>query len=112
MAATTDYGTDTHGAGVTWWGVAAYLRFHVLPWLATALRGEHLDDGEGFLTGTRQRIAGATWTLEAHDHVGDVAVHAWLEYRRDQSDARVFGGASSGPLLHQDSWTLAMSASF
>lgn len=109
VAATTDFGTDSHGGGVTWWGASAYLRLHVLPWLATALRGEHLDDGDGFLTGTRQRMAGATWTLEAHDDVGDVAVRAWIEYRRDQSDEHVFGGA---PSLHQDTWTLALSASF
>lgn len=107
LAATTDWGTDTQGRGATWWGASGYLRVHVTPWLAAAMRGEHLDDGDGFLTGTRQRVAGATWTLEAHDHVGDVAVHAWIEYRRDQSDERVFG-----PALHQDSWTLAMSASF
>lgn len=111
LAATADYGTDTHGGGVTWWGVSGYVRCHVLPWLAVALRGEHLDDGDGFLTGTRQRIAGVTGTLEAHDHVGDVAVRAWIEYRRDQSDERVFGDASRR-LLHQDSWTLALSAAF
>jgi hypothetical protein len=112
LAATVDYGLDLRGKGSSWWGAGAYARFAILPWLAAVVRGEHYGDPQGFTTGTEQRLAEATFTLEASTMVGPVRVTTRLEYRRDQSDEPVFGGGAVRTLTHQDSSTLALIAAF
>jgi hypothetical protein len=107
FAVTGDYGHDAAHGGVAWSGIGGYLRGQMLPWLAAAVRGEHLADGEGFTTGTPQRLAELTMTLEARIHAGSVMPIARLEYRRDQSDQPVF---DPGRLTHQDTLSLALLA--
>jgi hypothetical protein len=107
LAATGDYGRDAAGGGSAWYGVGGFLRYQVVPWLAGAIRGEHFADRDGFTTGTKQRIAEATTTVEARYDSSAVAVVGRLEYRRDQSDTRVFGSH-----LHQDTVTLGVVTAF
>jgi hypothetical protein len=108
FASTTDYGHDQAGGGVDWWGVGGYARYLLMDWLAAAVRGEYYDDVQGFTSGTKQHIEEITTTLEARDHVGPLTVIGRLEYRRDQSDARVFVTGTPELSLHQD--TLSLSA--
>jgi hypothetical protein len=90
LACTADYGHDAARGGVAWWGAGGYVRFRPRDWFAWTVRGEHYDDSNGFTTGTRQRLAELTSTLELRDDLGPVALIGRVEYRRDQSDARVF----------------------
>jgi Putative beta-barrel porin-2, OmpL-like. bbp2 len=90
FAWTGDYGHDATCGGVAWWGAGGYLRYRPREWVAWTVRGEHYDDSNGFTTGTRQRLAELTSTFELRDNVGPLAVIGRVEYRRDQSDARVF----------------------
>jgi hypothetical protein len=112
VAATLDYGTDARGGGVSWWGVAGYLRYWLTPWLAAAVRGEHLADTDGFLTGTAQRMAGLTGTLQIKHTVGPFQLLGWLEYRRDAADVPVFPAHAAQLVLHQDTLTVACAAAF
>jgi hypothetical protein len=108
LAATADYGHDAAQGGVSWSGVGGYLRCQVLSWLAGAVRGEELTDRDGFATGVKQRVVEATTTLEGRHQLGPTLLIARLEYRRDQSDTRVFVPR----LTHQDTLTLGVMASF
>jgi hypothetical protein len=112
VAATLDYGRDASGGGVSWWGVAGYLRYRFTPWLALAVRGEHLADTGGFLTGTAQRMAGLTGTLQVNHTVGPFQLVGWLEYRRDDADVPVFPSHAGQLVLHQDTLTVACAAAF
>jgi len=112
VAATVDYGTDARGGGVSWWGVSGYLRYRLTPWLAMAIRGEHLADTDGYLTGTAQRMAGLTGTLQVRRTVGPFQLFGWLEYQRDGSDVPVFPSHAAQPVLHQDTLTVAVAAAF
>lgn len=112
LAASVDYGTDASRGGVSWWGLSGALRYRVTPWLAVAVRGEHLSDSDGFLTGTVQQLAGLTGTLQVKRRVGPFEVLGWLEYRRDRSDTPVFPSHATQPVLHQDTLTLAGAAAF
>ncbi len=82
LACTADYGHDAANSGVSWWGIGGYVRYRLVDWLAGAVRGEHYEDPNGFMTGTKQRLAELTATLEARDRVGPVALIGRLEYRR------------------------------
>jgi Putative beta-barrel porin-2, OmpL-like. bbp2 len=112
FALAVDYGTDRANGGVTWWGVAGFARFQALPWLAAALRGEYLADPEGFITGTRQKLAEATATLELRTTRGRVQLIARGEYRHDQSNALVFTSSAPAIRSSQDTLTLALLAAF
>jgi hypothetical protein len=112
MAATLDYGIDTRGGGVSWWGVAGFLRYRFTSWLALAARGEYLADPDGFLTGVRQRLAGTTTTLQVKDDEDLLHLYGWLEYRRDQSDMPVFPSHSAQLVSHQDTLTVAAGVAF
>jgi hypothetical protein len=112
VAATLDYGHDASSGGVSWWGIAGYLRYRITPWLALAVRGEHLADTNGFLTGTSQQMAGLTGTLRVEHRVGRFDLLGWLEYRRDGSDVPVFPTHAVRVGLHQDTLTVAFGASF
>ena len=108
FACTADYGHDAAGGGVHWWGVGGYVQVHVTDWLAGAVRGEHYEDPDGFTSGAKQRLAEITTTLEARDRVGPLTVIGRLEYRHDQSDARVFETSGPQGSLQQD--TVSVSA--
>lgn len=107
-----DYGNDLAAGGVNWWGIAGYARVQARSWLAAALRGEYLDDPDGFITGTRQQLAEATVTLEAEHQAGRARLLARLEYRHDQSSRRPFEGAQPDTRSAQDTITLALAATF
>ena len=108
LAWTGDCGHDAAGGGVSWWGVGGYLRVGVLDWLAGTLRAEHYDDGAGFTTGTSQRLAEVTATVEIRALAGVTRWIGRLEYRRDQSDTAFFAAGSQGLSTHQD--TVGVSA--
>jgi hypothetical protein len=83
-----DHGTDTvAGTDVTWKGIAAYLRLQATPSWAISPRVEWLDDTDGFMTGTSQKVKEVTLTSE---HKIDGGLLARLEYRRDFSDTEFF----------------------
>ncbi|HEY8088595.1 MAG TPA: outer membrane beta-barrel protein, partial [Polyangiaceae bacterium] len=106
LAGTADAGHDASGAD--WWGVGGYVRWGVLPWMAAIVRAEHLDDGDGFISGTRQRLDEATITLENRHEVRGIELLTRIEYRRDQSDVAVFGGGGAAPIPHQDTLTWSL----
>lgn len=112
LAATFDYGRDASHGGVSWWGVSGYMRYRFAPWIALGVRGEHLADTDGFLTGTAQRMAGLTGTLRLDHRVGPLDVIGWVEYRRDGSDVPVFLSRAGPLVLHQDTLTIAFGATF
>ena len=112
FALTADYGHDAAEGGVLWWGLGGYIRGRALPWLAGTLRGEHFADPNGFTSGTKQRLVEATGTIEVSGKVGDVALLGRLEYRRDRSDVRVFGGLDSARLTRQETLGVGLVASF
>jgi hypothetical protein len=121
FAATADYGADGSASGVSWWGVAGYVRCGLLPWLASVVRGEHFADPDGFMTGTRQTMAEGTVTLEATARVGAVDLIGRLELRSDRSDEPVFrastdgrgeGGLGGRAVTRQDTSTLGVMAVF
>lgn len=88
VMANYDYGKDSiAGAGVSWQGLAGYLKVQATPWLAVVPRVEWFDDPDGFMTGTSQSMKDATITGEFKLLDGLL----WrVEYRRDLSDAAVF----------------------
>jgi hypothetical protein len=112
FALTADYGRDAAGGGVWWGGIGGYVRVRALPWLAATLRGERFADPGGFTTGTRQRVAEITGTIELRVEVSRVTLMSRLEYRRDQSDALVFEAAGPSRRSHQDSIGLGLIAVF
>jgi hypothetical protein len=107
LAVTTDYGHDEANDGVWWWGAGGYARYELAPWLAASVRAEELVDPDGFLTGTRQRVAEVTATMEVKEQFSRASVVTRLEYRRDQSDARVFETATAHA-TNQDTVTLGV----
>jgi hypothetical protein len=107
LAYTVDYGRDAASGGVSWWGIGGYLRVEMSSWLATSLRAEHYADDDGFTTGTAQRLAEGTATIEGRVAVGPTTWIGRIEYRRDQSDARVFEASGPKPLTHQDTLGVA-----
>jgi putative OmpL-like beta-barrel porin-2 len=83
-----DYGKDSvAGTGVSWQGVAGYLKVQATPWFAVIPRFEVFDDPDGFMTGTSHTIKDVTATGEFKLIEG---LLARAEFRRDMSDAAVF----------------------
>jgi len=112
VASTVDYGRDAASGGVSWWGIGAYARVQVVPWLAGSLRGEHYDDSDGFTSGAKQRLEEVTATVELR---GEVHATKWvgrLEYRRDQSDEPSFAVGMAGRGTHQDTLGVSLLAAF
>lgn len=97
LMANYDYGKDSlAGTGVSWQGLAGYLKVQATPWLAVIPRVEWFDDPDGFMTGTRHSMKDATLTGEFKLVNG---LLARVEYRRDWSDVDVFlkdSGAAVG----------------
>ncbi len=108
LAFTSDYGHDEANGGVWWWGAGGYARYQILPAFAAAVRAEDLVDPDGFITGTRQRVAEVTATLDVRKEISRATLITRLEYRRDQSDARVFETATPLHATNQDTLTLAL----
>jgi hypothetical protein len=88
VMANYDYGKDSvAGSGVSWQGVAGYLKVQATPWFAVVPRVEWFDDPDGFMTGTGQTMKDATLTGEFKLMNG---LLSRVEYRRDLSDSAVF----------------------
>lgn len=112
LSVTADYGRDAAFHGVSWSGLGGYVHWRPRSWLAGTLRGEHYADPDGFTTGTPQRLAELTATIEVRRVVSDVTLIGRVEYRRDQSDARVFEASSPARATHQDTLGLEVMALF
>jgi opacity protein-like surface antigen len=99
LMANFDYGRDTlAGTPVTWSGLAAYARLQATKRWAISPRFEWLDDTDGFMTGTPQKLRELTLTSD-HRIAGDLV--ARVEYRYDYSDQPFF--AKSGTTVKQKS---------
>jgi hypothetical protein len=112
FAVSVDYGRDAADGGVWWGGLAGYIHCRVRPWLAGTLRAERFADPDGFVTGTKQRVAEVTGTIEVSRRVSDVTLTSRFEYRRDQSDARPFEAAGGARRAHQDTLALGLMLTF
>jgi hypothetical protein len=112
FAGSFDYGLDRGAGGVDWWGVAAYAHADAWPWLGGSLRGEYLADASGFVTGTAQRVAEGTATIEVRQKLSRARAVGRLEYRHDRSSAHPFDGALPASRDAQDTITVAGMASF
>lgn len=100
-----DYARDAvAGEGVSWQGVALYLRDQVTPQFAVAPRFEVFADSDGFTTGTAQHLKEFTLTAELKQAQG-LLLRA--EYRRDWSDAAYFVRADR-PVRNQQTFTVAL----
>lgn len=103
------YGADeVAGSGVSWQGLALYLKAQVNDVFAIAPRFEVYDDKDGFITAAQQALKEFTLTGE-FKHPGGLLFR--VEYRRDWSDADFFIKNGS-PTDHQDSFALAWVYSF
>jgi hypothetical protein len=112
FACTTDYGRDAANGGVSWWGIGGYTRVEILDGLAGSLRAEHYVDEDGFTSGTKQRLAEVTATLEFRGTVNFVRWIARLEARRDQSDVAFFTTGGGSPSTRQDTLGASVLAAF
>lgn len=105
-----DYGKDSMGgAGVSWQGVAGYLKVQATPRLALIPRFEVFDDADGFMTGTSQTMTDATIT-------GEVKLIenllARVEFRRDMSDTAVFAKDTGEVVKSQNTFGLGILYSY
>src|SRR5262245_7414434 len=93
LMANYDYGRDTlAGAPVTWTGLAAYARLQATKRWAISPRFEWLDDTDGCMTGTSQKLRELTVTSD-HKIAGEL--QARVEYRYDFSDQAFFATSGS-----------------
>ncbi len=110
LMANYDYGRDTSGEiGVRWQGIAGYLTYQPIKWLAVTPRVEYYDDAQGFMTGVTQRLKEATVTVElkSADNL------LWrVEYRRDFSNQAVFKNDVNTFERNQQSIAVGMLYSF
>lgn len=110
VMANYDYGKDSvAGAGVSWQGLAGYLKIQATPWLAVVPRVEWFDDTDGFMTGTSQSIKDATITGEVRLMNGLL----WrVEYRRDWSDSAVFSKKTGAAVDSQNTFGMGFLYSY
>jgi len=106
LMANYDYGTDTVlGTDVKWQGVALYARLQAAPAWALTPRFEWLDDADGFMTGTGQKVK--EFTITSEQKIGGKLLTR-LEYRRDFSDQPFFTSKTGSPKKSQDNITLGL----
>jgi Putative beta-barrel porin-2, OmpL-like. bbp2 len=114
-----DYGEEHDaigpGAKATWWGASLWATYDVSPVLTVALRGDYVDDKNGFRTSgvlgypanSRNKFGSGTLTLN---------IKRWPsalirpELRYDRSNLAPFQDSDGG--LHQDQFTVALGASY
>jgi len=93
VALNYDYGHDaaltsvTGASGVTWQGIAAYLKYQSNDWFAISPRYEYTKDKDGFMTGVSQNVQEFTFTAE-FKHKDGVVMR--LEYRGDFASTPYF----------------------
>jgi len=110
VMANYDYGKDSlAGTGVSWQGLAGYLKVQATPWLAVSPRIEWFDDPDGFMTGTGQTLKDATLTGEVKLLEG---LFWRVEYRRDWSDAAVFTQKSGAAIDAQNTFGMGFLYSY
>lgn len=106
VAVNYDWGQQEQvaGADLTWDGVAAYLNYAINGRWRVCLRGEYLDDKDGFITGTAQKLKEGTLTV-GYAPLKNFELR--LETRYDTSDQSTFlkslhGGAQGEDLQYSD----------
>jgi len=105
-----DYGKDSlAGTGVSWQGLAGYLKVQATPWLAVIPRVEWFEDKDGFMTGTSHSMKDATITGEFRLMNGFLAR---VEYRRDWSDVDVFTKDTGTSVSSQNTFGLGFLYSY
>ncbi|MBI2688098.1 MAG: porin [Acidobacteria bacterium] len=107
-----DYGREGKvGKGdAEWVAIAFSSRFQTTEKTALAIRYEHYNDKEGFITGQAQGLNSFTVTGEYKWLEG---LLSRLEYRRDWSNKPFYGhGNEPGSFKHQDTITLGVVAFF
>jgi len=110
LMANYDYGRDTiAGTRVSWQGIAAYARIQATSAWTLSPRVEWLDDGDAFMTGTRQKLKEFTLTSE---HKIDGGLLARLEFRRDVSDEPFFLEDGGGTVKGQNTFTVGLVYAF
>jgi hypothetical protein len=77
----------TGASGVTWQGIAAYLKYQSNDWFAISPRYEYTKDKDGFMTGVSQNVQEFTFTAE-FKHKDGVVMR--LEYRGDFASTPYF----------------------
>ncbi len=110
LAATVDAAVQERPgqAQATWWAAGLNARYQVMQPFAVAARAEVFDDRDGAISGTAQRLAGGTVTLELRPM--DPLVFK-LEGRHDVSTADVFSTstlAADGTPVRTTSQTLLL----
>lgn len=106
LMANFDYGKQ---GDAQWLGVAGYLRFQASEKIALIPRVEWLDDSDGFMTGTSQKLKEVTLTLE--DKIAG-GLLARVEFRRDFSDVAVFTDSDGGDSKGQSGVTVGLVYAF
>lgn len=97
LTAAGAYGRDrVGGETVAWHGVQAVVQADPLAALGFALRGEFLNDPDGFRTGAVQELKGLTATAEFRPAE---SLKLRLEYRHDWSTRAAFSGHSAQDTL-------------
>src|SRR5262249_50607888 len=114
-----DYGEESDALGpglkAKWWAVSGWLTYDVSPILNVALRGDYVDDKDGFRTSgvlgypanARNKFGSGTLTLN---------IKKWEsalirpEIRYDRSTLAAFQDSDGG--LHKDQVTFALGASY
>ncbi len=95
LAASVDAALQLRGddPNAHWWAAGVHGRHALTPKLALAARGEVFDDADGAISGTAQRLAEVTGTLE-FAALEELVLK--LEGRHDWSTEEVFSVASTG----------------
>jgi Putative beta-barrel porin-2, OmpL-like. bbp2 len=114
-----DYGEESDALGpglkAKWWGASLWASYDVSPALTVALRGDYVDDKNGFRTSgvlgypanSRNKFGSGTLTFN---------IKRWTsalirpELRYDRSNLAAFQDSDGG--LHQDQFTFALGASY
>jgi hypothetical protein len=94
--------TATTAQTAAWSGLAAYANYAITDQWRVSLRGEYLDDKDGFLTGTEQKLKEFTVTF------GYAPVKSFelrLEARYDKADTDLFTRSITGPAYYSDNLT-------
>ncbi len=105
-----DYGSQKNSALLNesvgtskWSGLAAYLNYAIDDQWRVSLRGEYMDDQDGFLTGVVQKWKEETLTF---GYAPTKAFELRAEVRADESDKSAFEKLSSTPSKNQYSLAL------
>jgi hypothetical protein len=79
----------TNGSNATWNGAALYVNYAINDQWRVSVRGEYLDDNDGFLTGSVQTIKEGTVTF-GYSPVKSFELRAEFRYDKSNSSAPIF----------------------